>query len=501
MGISSYLPLRRLSGVGERGVPMVRRVFFVALVLGIFCGGIWADTIVLKNGRRIAALRVVEAGDKIQYETAAGELSIPKSIVDHIEKGGFVGGAGAARAADAANLAITAPVMDAGRGNARAIERAAVHDGAIDREYIAKLEGESRSGSRAAGLDAATGHHAAAVFELSRGDSEHALDDERTALTYAPEEPLLLMNVAYMYLRRSEYKMSLEYLERARRVAPDSADVPKLEGWAYYGMNKLDRAVAEWKQSLALRPDTEVQAALEKAERDKREEDSYKENESSHFVLRYSGAEEPGLARDVLRTLETHYTAISSELNFSPPDAIGVVLYTQQAFADITRAPAWVGALNDGRLRVPVQGLTGVTEELSRVLKHELTHSFVQQKAHGHAPTWLQEGLAQWMEGKRSGDSAAVLVQVYDSGQFAPLAQLEGSWMRFPGDAAAYSYAWALANVEYIARADGLGDMERILDCIGAGSSTEAALHDVLHVDYAELMRGTADFLRKNYVR
>src|SRR5258708_22817604 len=66
------------------------------------------------------------------------------------------------------------------------------------------------------------GHHAAASFEISHGDMEHALADERTALIYAPEEPALLMDVAYVHLRRSEYKQSLEYLERARRVAPDN---------------------------------------------------------------------------------------------------------------------------------------------------------------------------------------------------------------------------------------------------------------------------------------
>ena len=180
----------------------------------------------------------------------------------------------------------------------------------------------------------------------------------------------------------------------------------KLAGWAYYGMNKMDQAVAEWKRSLALRADPEVQAALDKAQRDKQEEESYKENESTHFTLRYSGAAEPELARDVLRTLEAHFSEIESELDFTPPDSIGVVLYTQQAFADITRAPGWVGALNDGRIRVPVQGLTSMTPELSRVLKHELTHSFVGQKTRGRAPTWIQEGLAQWMEGKRSGDNA-----------------------------------------------------------------------------------------------
>jgi hypothetical protein len=348
---------------------------------------------------------------------------------------------------------------------------------------------------------AALAHHAAAQFELSHGDMEHALADERTALTFAPEEPALLMNVAYLHLRRSEYKQSLDYLDRARRVAPNNADVPKLAGWAYYGLNKMDQAVAEWKRALALRPDPEVQAALDKAQRDEQEEESYKENQSNHFNLRYSGAAEPALARDVLHTLETHYTAIESELNFTPPDSIGVVLYTRQAFADITRAPGWVGALNDGRIRVPVQGLTAVNPELSRVLKHELTHSFVGQKTRGHAPTWIQEGLAQWMEGKRSGDNADVLAQVHRDGHAPSLASLEGPWMGLPSDDAGHAYAWALANVEYIVQADGMGDIERILDRIGSGSSTEAALREILHSDYEDLMQSTADYLRKTYGR
>jgi tetratricopeptide (TPR) repeat protein len=350
-------------------------------------------------------------------------------------------------------------------------------------------------------MDAAVAHHAAASFELAHGDMDHALADERTALTYAPEEPLLLMNVAYLHLRRSEYKESLYYLERAQRVAANNPDVAKLAGWAYYGMNKLPQAVAEWKRALALRPDAEVQAALEKADRDKGEEENYKENESAHFTLRYSGSAEPALAREVLRTLEMHYTRINSELNFAPPDSIGVILYTQQAFADITRAPGWVGALNDGRLRVPVQGLSSMTEELSRVLKHELTHSFVQQKTHGRAPTWIQEGLAQWMEGKRSGENAEVLLEIYGDGHAISLGSLEGSWMGFPSDAAVYAYAWALANIEYIVQADGMGDVERILDRIGAGSSTESALHDVLHGDYGDVMRSSADYLRRTYSR
>jgi tetratricopeptide (TPR) repeat protein len=476
-------------------------VLGVAFALLAVAGFAFADTIVLKNGRRITAMSVVEDGDKVRYQTSAGELSLPKSIVDHIEKGAAVAMAGSP-GGDAANLAIAPPAMQpAGAGAGEEIDHFAVHDGAIDRAYITKLEVEARSGSKQDNFNAALAHHAASTFELAHGDMEHALADERTALIYAPEEPALLMNVAYVHLRRSEFKQSLDFLERAKRVAPDNPDVLKLEGWAYYGMNKMDQAVAEWKKALSIRPDAEVQAALDKAQRDKQEEENYKENESSHFTLRYSGTAAPALARDVLRTLEMHFSAIESELSFTPPDSIGVVLYTQEAFADITRAPGWVGALNDGRIRVPVQGLTGVDSELSRVLKHELTHSFIQQKTHGHAPTWIQEGLAQWMEGKRSGENAATLVQIYGDGHAWSLAKMEGSWMGFSGNSAAYAYAWALANIEYIVETDGMGDIERILDRIGEGVATEAAIREVLRSDYGDLSQSTAEYLKKNYVR
>jgi tetratricopeptide (TPR) repeat protein len=462
----------------------------------VLAGVARADKIVLKNGRKIIAYNVVEDGDRVRYETSAGQLALPKSIVDHIERSGLAPFMGSPAAAAASlNLEPPEPAATAGESE---IDKNAVHDGAVDRNYINNLE-SGAGGAQA--IQAARAHHAASQFEMVKGDMERALSDARAAVFYASEDPAMLMDLAYVYLRRSEFKQSLEYLERAKRYAPKNPDVYKLEGWTYYGLNRPDQAVAEWKKSLALRPDSEVQAALDKALRDKTEEENYRENESVHFQLKYNGAAEPRLAREVLHTLEGHYQQIESELNFSPPDPIGVVLYTQEGFADITRAPGWVGALNDGRIRVPVQGLTGVDSELSRILRHELTHSFIQQKTHGRAPTWVQEGVAQWMEGKRSDESAAVLVQVYGAGQAAPLGQLEGSWMRLPGPMASYAYAWALANIEYIVQTQGMGDVERILDRLAMGTATEQAVREVLHDDYTDLMQATAEYLKKNYLR
>src|SRR5438046_2839562 len=160
----------------------IRTVLLSVALLSV-SGRAAADTIVLKNGRRIVALSAVEEGDKVKYLTSAGELSLPKSIVDHIEKGSAVTVAGLP-GAGAASLGIAPPRMEASGASAE-VELGAVHDGAIDREYIAKLESAARSGERSANRSAALGHHLAANFELARGDMEHALIDARTALTYA----------------------------------------------------------------------------------------------------------------------------------------------------------------------------------------------------------------------------------------------------------------------------------------------------------------------------
>ena len=275
----------------------------------------------------------------------------------------------------------------------------------------------------------------------------------------------------------------------------------KLTGWAYYGLNKLDQAVEEWKRALRIRPDAEVQHALEKAERDRQEESSYRGGETRHFALKYHGSAAPGLARGILRRLEEHFRALESELNFTPAEPIGVILYTEQGFADITRAPGWVGAINDGRIRVPVQGLTSMSAELSRVLKHELTHSFIQQKTRGRCPVWLQEGIAQWMEGRRSGENAAALVSAYEEKNSTPLSALEASWMSRPGPMAGHAYALSLAVVEYVVAIQSKRDLERVLDRVATGESTEAAARSSLRMDYAELEQETVKYLRRTYLR
>ena len=472
----------------------------IAFFLVLAVSSAAADTIVLKNGRRIVASNVVEDGERITYETDAGQMSIPKSIVARIDHDNFSYSSAESKASAPP---VSAPQIDPVRGYDD-VARLTVHDNSIDFAYIAELENNARSGGAAAIEKVAATHYAAAQFLVSKGDTDAAIDHYRQALSFAPDNLGLLLNLAVLYLRANQFTTALDTLEHARRVMPDSSsaapDIAKLLGWAYYGANKMDRAVEEWKLAQRLRPDPEVENALEKAQRDKAEEESYREGETVHFALKYNGGATPDLARGILHTLEEDFRDLESQLDFSPPEQIGVILYTEQSFADITRAPSWPGAINDGRIRIPVQGLSSVTPELGRVLKHELTHSFVGQKSHGRAPTWLQEGVAQYMEGRRSASTGALLDEA-NQGLVPTLGALEGSWMGLSAGSAAMAYAWSLAVVESIVQSGGMSDISRLLDRVGSAPSTEDAVRDALHSDYSDLQQQTIAYLRREDVR
>jgi tetratricopeptide (TPR) repeat protein len=475
----------------------------VALCLvGCLASAARGDTIVLKNGRRIVGESVTQEDGKVTCETAAGQVTIPESLVARIEKNDLGSTSYPHSNAGAANLPMAPPVATPSgddRTGLDAVAQAVVHDDSIDRAALARFVAGAASGTGEAVARAIAAESAAREFELMRGDFSAALEHSERALALAPNDATLLLNVAYLRLRRGEYTEALDFLDRARRQRPDSPDVAKLTGWADYGLNRLAQAVAEWKRAVELRPDADVAQALAKAERDFDTESNFREGESAHFVLRYNGSAAPELARAVLLVLEDDFQTLASALNFTPKEPIAVILYTSQAFGDITRAPNWVGALNDGRIRIPVQGLTTVTPELARVLKHELTHSFVNEQTHGSCPVWLQEGLAQWMEGKKSGDSAGLLVELYDRHEDPSLALLEGTWMNLSSDIAGVSYAWSLGVVEAI-EAGSSSDINRLLDSVSTVPGSEGALRSALHMGYAELARSTAEYLRQTYL-
>ena len=229
-------------------------------------------------------------------------------------------------------------------------------------------------------------------------------------------------------------------------------------------------------------------------------ESDFAQRESSHFVLKYEGKQtSEGFRGQILSALESDYDDLSRDLGSPPRDNILVTIYTEQAFFDVTQAPSWSGAINDGKLRIPVSGLSSLTPELARVLKHELAHSFINQLSGGRCPSWLHEGIAQLLEPKSLGGTGHQLAQLFKAQRNIPLNMLEGSFQQFSGSQAYLAYAEALAAVSYINESSGMSDIQRILQALSQGSSTEAAMRSTIHSDYGQLEADLTKYLADKY--
>jgi hypothetical protein len=242
-----------------------------------------------------------------------------------------------------------------------------------------------------------------------------------------------------------------------------------------------------------------VQSFLARAQRES-STTNYAAAESTHFSMRFEGTAAGGrLPRDILEELDSDYDHLVSELGFAPHASIPVILYPDHEYFDVTQAPSWTAAVNDGKLQIPIRGLTQMNGELARVLRHELTHSFVNQITRGRCPLWLNEGVAQLMEPRSAGSAGRLLAQLFTTQHEVPLNLLETSFMNLDTNQAAIAYSESIAAVEYINDTYGMSDVRALLERIGQGASVESALRATLNVGYQQFEDDIGTFLKSKY--
>jgi hypothetical protein len=470
------------------------RSVIVLLAIASCASAGFGDVIHLKNGRRIWADSVREEGTHVQYEVGDNSYAIPKASVERIEEGGVPPEFRSSSATDKPEVPSFVPSDDLrSEGD---LPAKVIRDGHVDSDSLTSLEHTAKPEIAAAAYFIAGKHE----FESGNLPQGRAYFD--SALRLQPNSPTILNYYAALLVRMGSLKQALSYAQRSAQLAPNSADSFAVLGVVQFASDRSREAIRSWKHSLELRPDSMIEQYIAKAEREIKAESQFTERASSHFTLRYEGKQtSDSFRRSILMTLESQYDDLVRDLGASPRESIPVILYTDQAYFDVTQAPAWSGALNDGKLRIPVSGLDSVTPDLTRVLKHELAHSFINQLSHGRCPHWLHEGIAQAVEPRSLSSVGQRLAKLFQDGREIPFYALEGSFSRFSSAEASLAYAESLAAVSYIQDTYGLSEVRQIVERIGEGSSTEQALRGTVHSDYARLQIEVGDFLKSKYNR
>lgn len=446
-----------------------------------------ADTIVLKNGKRITVDTAREKDGRVEYEINGNSYALSMKLVDHIETEAEGPQPTALKTYIPFTPKETVP-------SPKQLTLKIIHDGKVDTDQLGVVN--RWSNEQVAGA----AYFQAARFEQEHGNRDTAATYYERALLRLPESSAVLEHYSALLIQLGRGKEAIPLGRRAVQASPNSADSWTVLGFAFFSSDENADAINAWKKSLTLRKDAMVARYLAKAEREASAEADYEKRVSAHFTLKYEGHRvDEAMSTAILKTLEEQYDDLGRLFGTRPGANILVIMYTDQAFFDVTQSPSWTGAVNDGKIRVPVSGLDTVTAELARILRHELVHSFINQISRGRCPQWLQEGIAQLVEPRSASPYGKKLAELYGSQQQIPLNQLEASFMNLSQEQAAVAYLESLAVAEYIRDTFGMAYLRMILEKIGNGASTEAALRSVVHSGYSELEVQIADYLKNRY--
>jgi tetratricopeptide (TPR) repeat protein len=458
-----------------------------ALTLVLLTVPLTADVIYLTDGNVLVVGKAWEDGTDVRYESGGKVQALPKSKVKKIQQQKALPAPESSTpryglAIDDRDAAVekstpfTATTLQTSTGQ--------TSTGAISRELLNRLRENFKAdpSDLRARLELTHGLNSLASLQVAQGDLPAAKSSLEEALTLNKKEKATLINLAIVNYRTGNYRATEDLLLTCLEMDKHDQSIHFLLGEAYYAQEKVAQAISRWTEALQLGPNPEISARLEKARKESGVHSELGVLQSAHFILRYDRkVSDYQLGQQILTVLEGLYRQLSVDLTSEPPATVAVILYPDQTYFDITTAPSWSGALFDGKIRVPTRGLSSVTPELSAVLVHELTHAFIRSLPGRGCPSWFNEGVAQYQEGKSTSNHRKWLDALNKDGQLIPLTELRGSFVGLPPDSASLAYHEGLAAIEFLVASTGRSTIRKILDLMGRNYNFESAFQNVVN--------------------
>jgi tetratricopeptide (TPR) repeat protein len=317
---------------------------------------------------------------------------------------------------------------------------------------------------------------------LQAGNADRAASLFYEALTAHPREPFAHFGAgvaAHVLGREEDAQRSLA---RALELNPLLTEASLLLGDIQYHLGDVDAAVRTYEKAVALAPgNAELLRRLNAWRKEASAERGMETWSKGSFSIVLEGRSgDRAMATRALDTLDAAYWRIGRALGAFPSGRIMVTLYTEQQFHDFTNAPDWSDGLFDGRIRMPVGGLSKDPLRFEHVLTHELVHAMIAGIAPRNVPGWLHEGLASYFEPVDRAAAERILKRF----PIVPLSRLQGSFSQLGTNQAVFAYTVSVVAAGMAV--DRLGPRtSALIQALGDGQSLESALTS-LGVPYNE---------------
>jgi tetratricopeptide (TPR) repeat protein len=314
---------------------------------------------------------------------------------------------------------------------------------------------------------------------FKRGDYRGAERAFSQAVALAPDEPAFYVGLGASEMRLSKEEEAALALARAIRLDPLSTMAHELLGDLHARRGEWAAASEHYGIAVRLDPnDVALQARVSAAQRSRAAEAGFDSLHTAHFTVKFRGATDRMLAREVADRLEGIYNDLGAQWGYFPVRPIGVVLYPPGRLQAATLGPPWVAGLFDGTLRLSGEALRRSPTEAQASLRHEYTHAVVYELSGGRAPAWLSEGLAQCFERGRAADRPPPAA---GPDHVLPLYFLQDSFSGLPRRAARQAYAGSRAAARALIERHGLARIRDLLEALGGRPDFARVFEGVLH--------------------
>ena len=270
--------------------------------------------------------------------------------------------------------------------------------------------------------------------------------------------------------------------ERALALTPGYRAAAEWLGDLHYRAGRLAEAIAVYETARRQSPEGhELKAQLDQWRKELELQSRFREVRSEHFVALFEAQTDEPLARRVLERLEAAYSRIGMTLGVYPSKRTIAVLYTREQYAQITGLETWSAAAYDGRIRVPLSDTLTLSEELDRVLSHELVHALVTTVGGRTVPAWVSEGLATVLE---PAGSAEVESRLTPTDTPPKLSKLHRNFGGFSARDADNAYALSARAVRRLLEQHGPAPIVAMLQDLARGTPFARAFQERLGVQY-----------------
>lgn len=317
---------------------------------------------------------------------------------------------------------------------------------------------------------------------IRSGDYHGAIHALKKAKAASSKDPRIFLGLGLSHYRLAQYDAAVMDLKRALDLDTGLDQAHALLGDVAFMRDQLGVAVRHYESASTLNPnDVSIQDGLFRMRRAQQLEGGFARIVTPHFIVKCSEAQR-GSLKGLVDRLEAVSRRIGQRLPYRSREAIIVILYTDRHFQELTDSPSWAGGLFDGKIHVAAQRVLLASPEADAALAHEYVHALVHRIAGGHAPTWLDEGLALYFEGRAPSWSETILDR--RDTELTPLHALHGSFLNLSPREVTLAYAESASAARALISRYGWSRVQRLLEMLAGPVEFHAAFETALKEPY-----------------